>query len=194
MGTFIIVVAALAAAALYSVLLWKRKPTELWPWASGLLATLLSILLGVAVALALFTYTGSQEDAASKARHLRLIKAEMSDTFRILSSDETMNITVGQSTQSVHVAYIQPISIEQAAQSALFDEVTTENLLLLARTMRMYNVKVQYLLAAVASGNSRGTVSHATGNVESTRQALLTDIKLMTKKLNVALSPSINVD
>lgn len=192
MAELTILVIALLAAAIYSTILWRRRRDELWPWTSGVLATLISVLLGVAVALALFKYTNAQADASSRQRFRHLLRAEMSDTFRILSSEETMSISMRGTTQTVHIAYIQPLSIEQAAQSGLFDEVQTENLLLLARTMRMYNLKVQYLLGGVAAGTSSEAVHHASVNVESTREAVLADIRLMMKKLDMELSPSIH--
>lgn len=188
----LIILLALTAIAVYSYILRCKEPSELWPWTSGLLATLLSVVLGVAVALLLFRYTGNQEDALSRTRFRNLLRAEMTDTFRILASDETMYISLGQSTCSVHVAYIQPIVIEEAAKSGLFEEITTENLLHLARKMRMYNLKTQYLLSAVASNNSKVAMGHACTNVEVTRLAILDDLTIMMKKLHLEFSTTID--
>jgi hypothetical protein len=192
MQEIVVTVVALAVIIAYTLILKRHKPLEVWTWASGLLATLVSVALGIAVALTLFKYTNAQQDATNKVRFQQLLKAEMSDTYRILSAGEAMNVNFGESTQRVHVAYIQPLSIEEAAKSGLFDVVATENLMLLARTMRMYNIKCQYFLTALSAGHSREVVRHAGANVEETRQAVLNDITLMTMKLHLELSPSIN--
>ena len=188
----LIILLALTAIAVYSYVLRRRKPSEGWSWVSGLLATLISIVLGVAVALLMFRYTGEQEDAVSRMRFRHLLKAEMTDTFRILASDETMDISSGQSTCSVLVTYIQPIAIEEAAKSALFDEITTENLLHLARKMRMYNLKTQFLLSSLAADNSRVVMEFACTNVKVTRLAILDDLTLMMDRLHMEFPPSID--
>lgn len=191
-GELIIVAVALVTAVVYSTIICRRKPAELWPWTSNIFATLISVLLGVAVALALFKYTNVKVDAGNRERFRHMLNAEMSDTFRILSSGETMAINIGDTRKDVLVAFIQPLSIEKAAQSGLFDEAKTENLLHLARKMRMYNLEVQYLLGAITNGRLNEVARHASDNVESTRQAVLSDIRLMTKQLELNLSPSIH--
>ena len=170
-------------------------PQHLWNWFSSLIATFVSVLLAVIVGITLFNYNQDKTKTNERKTYLSLLQSELSDTKRILSDSGKMNVNINNNAYPVLVTYIQPIVLEDAARSGLFNEVISENLLHLARKMKMFNLTTNFLLNIIASGRaSENHISNAVQNVEGTRKGIIEGIEHMVKQLKINLSSSINVD
>ena len=193
--TIIVVIVYSYAIANY----FNCLPQHLWNWLSSLIATFVSVLLAVIVGITLFNYSQDKTKINDRKTYLSLLQSELSDTNRILSDSGKMNININNNTYPVLVTYIQPIVLEDAARSGLFNEVISENLLHLARKMKMFNLMTNFLLNIIASGrasdpNLPNHISNAVQNVEGTRKGIIEGIEHMAKQLKINLSSSINVD
>ncbi len=204
MITPIVLCIAALVTAIYTCLVYRigARPNSnsvVWNWWHRLISTSVSVLLGVVVAVQMFAYESKSETERTENRHLYLLKAEMSDTYRILQDNESMTLYVGSTNYPVLVTYIQPLAIEDAAKSGLFTALQTENLLHLARKMRMFNLKTTHYLHLIAQNAAfdssyEGKVAHATRNVEETRASILEAIDLCRQQLGIDLSESVNMD
>ncbi len=192
-GPIIIAVLALLVAALYSIRVTYATPYEVWSWWHTFVATIVSIVFALAIGIALFDYQAKRADEVRIKQFRSLISDELSDTIQTLSSGDRMVVHVESSAHEILLAYIQPLVLEEAVKSGLFDSLHTENMLHIARKMHMYNTKTSYFLSVLTAGSSSrhfgSLVAHATQNVEETRQAIVENLRSLLKQMDLPLSP-----
>lgn len=121
----------------------------------------------------------------------------MSDACRVLKDPQSTTLYIGRTNYPVLITYVQPLAIEDAARSGLFTPIQTENLLHLARKIRMFNVKTQFCLSVLAQNRAldpsyQARVEYATRNVGETRTGILEAIDLCKRQLGIELSASVN--
>lgn len=195
--SIIVMIVAILIAIFYSLLIHSHIPNEIWGWYHSLISTSVSILIGIAIAIIIFYYQTKMIDNARKNQLRNLLSAEISDSLRILEGGESMVINLGDSTEKVTIVFIQPLVLEDAFRSGLFNSVESENMIHLARKMRMYNLKVSYLISAISSAannpNSENIIRHAVTNVENSKKAIIEDLSFLLKQMKLPLSPSIKL-
>jgi hypothetical protein len=111
--------------------------------------------------------------------------AELIDTREALDPEGLPGFTMAfpdGSTVEVHVAFLQPLILEDAARSGLFGSVDTSNWMLLARKMRVYNNKVSYFQTAVVT-ERKNLIHHAITNIEDTHKAIARDTEQLLQTL-----------
>lgn len=182
-------VLTIVLAVIYSALIYYRQREKFWDWLNTLSATALSFFLALVAGIYLFNQQAIATGKASQEDLRRLLGAEMSDDLRILNDPSRMSITFpsGKKT-TVLITFVQPLVIEKAALSGLFTVSESENLLHIARKMRMLNLKIEYFLGLVQSRANEATFMHAITNIEETRLANIAGIKVVANQLNIELS------
>ena len=130
----------LLIAAGYSLAVYCFQPEKLWDWLNTLVGSGLSFFLAVLGGIYLFKLqTNADENSERNALHA-LLAAEFSDLVRILGDSSRMGLTLQSGAkQSVLIAFVQPLATEKAALSGLLSQGESENLLHLARKLRMLN-------------------------------------------------------
>lgn len=191
----IVAILAILIAVLYSLIVHHRAPDEVWGWLHTLVATVVSVVFAVAIGVALFNHQTKVTDRA-RTRQLRAsLSAEISDIIRELDSEYSMTINLPTSKATVLLTYIQPLILEDAARSGLFNAVYTENMLHLAQKIHIYNIKVSYLFSVLTAGSSKPTFEpqtlHAIQNVEKTRKAIIEDLHFLLKQMDLPRSSSV---
>ena len=189
------VIIAILIAVLYSLMVHHLAPDAVWGWRHTFVATVVSVVFAVAIGVALFNHQTNVTDRARTRQFRASLSAEISDIIREISSGNFMTIHLSTSSQKVLITYIQPLILEDAARSGLFNSVHTENMLHLAQKIRMYNIKVSYLFSVLTAGSSKPAFEpqtlHAIQNVEETRKAIIEDSHFLLKQMDLPLSPSV---
>lgn len=200
-GNMIIIVmgVALVIAGSYTIVVHRygsksSASSHLWSWWHGFISTLVSVLLGVAVGVYMFKYQSGQTDKTQKCKLLSLLNAELSDTHRALSlpDEQKMKLIVGSTNYLVLVVYIQPLVLEEAARSNLFEPRETEEMLLTARSMKLFNLITDQLLrsATFGTGYPEDKMRFWVENQERGRKNVLGNTTSLLKQLGLRLSPT----
>jgi hypothetical protein len=183
-----LVVAAVAAALVYSLLVRFHEPAKLWDWFNTLIGTSLSFGLALLGSNYLFNVQASvtREDERSDLR--KLLTAELGDIRRILSDSDRMEIHYhnGPADRPL-ITFVQPLVVEKAALSGLFSQLESENLLHAARKIRMYGAKRDFVLTVIAARTDEATMRFATRNLEETRVAILGTVEHVAREMDLQL-------
>jgi hypothetical protein len=195
MNSSIIFWAAIALAAVYTGIVQIAAKGQRWAWWHRLVSTIVSVLLGIVIAMHIYSLQQNDQREGQKRRILYLLNAELLDTYRVLTSTNDFAIITNNDRFSAQVGFIQPLITEEAVKSGLFDQFLTEQLIHLARKMRFYNVCVDNVIRVANSfsgdPNYERRVRHATMNSELNRNTLIEDVETIRK--NIGLPPAINV-
>lgn len=175
----------------YSVYVFKNAPDQLWNWYHGLVATLLSIMLGVVAGFLVYYHQKAYENRTDTETTRILLQQELSHLKRLLATGDRATITIDTTTYSPLIISLQPLALEKAAQSGHFDPIETANMLHIAGKIRTYNLQVQFLLTTLNASNTdqgyQSRLKFVLSNLEAARKALLNDIEFEAKKLNISL-------
>ncbi|HCE92365.1 MAG TPA: hypothetical protein DEV74_07650 [Acidovorax sp.] len=91
-------------------------------------------------------------------------------------------------SRSVLIAFVQPLATEKAALSGLLAQIESENLLHLARKLRMLNFKSEHLMGLIQSRADEQFLIHAIDNIEQTRIATVEGVRHVAKQVGLALN------
>lgn len=182
--------ATIVLAIAYSFVLYYKQPDKLWDWATTLVGSGLSFFLAILGGLYLFNHQNKATAEASRKDLRELLCAEISDMLRILTDPDRMSLNLPEMgmTKKVLVAFVQPLMVEKAAGSGLFNRQETENLLHLARKARMYNFKVQHMMGVIQSSSNQQFVAHAADNVELTRKGTVDGLRQVASQLHLSIN------
>ncbi len=194
----ITVTAALLIIAVYTIILVKKRH-PLIEWWNSLIATSVSVILGISVGIFLFNYSKKQSDVVQRQQFIDLLGSELANTRQILSKEDSLTITVGEKNISFLISSLEPSSIQEAAQSNLFNPLQTAALLILSQRYKMFNIKCDHLLnilllAGDQSRNADVLLSQARDNIEQTRRSILESINFLENELHLDLSDSRNFE
>jgi hypothetical protein len=186
MSTPLVALMAVLAAAIYSCIVSYFYPDKLWDWLNTLVGSFLSFFLAMISGIWLYNKQSQLAAEKSKQEMKTVLASELSDLHRILTSGEMMPLKYPSGkTDSVLVTFVQPITVEKAAQSSLFSSRDTENLLHLARKVRMFQLIIEHFLGLLRSGAKEEYIAHTIRNSEETRQALIADIRQISDQMQL---------
>lgn len=191
-----VVIGAILIAVLYYLRVRHLAPSEVWSWWHTFIATIVSVIFAVAIGIALFNYQTKIIDETRTQQLRTLLAIEISDTIKKLDSPNRLEIRLRSYTETVLLTYIQPLILEDAVRSGLFNSLHTEKMLQLALEMRIYNTEVSYFLSVLTIESSNPDFEHqaihAIKNIEETRKLIIEDLLLLLKQMNLSLEPSYN--
>lgn len=173
---------SLLMAALYTLIIIKTKKDELWGWLNSLFSSLISILLGVVIAILIFNVQNKITDKNKKGSFLKLISYTFQTTkINLNSKPDTINF--GDFNKSVVLALLEPSPIESAVNSGLFRAEETAYLLSLETNMKLYNQKVTYFLSLIPSNiplkQHKIFLKGAVDDIEKNRELILKTIDML---------------
>lgn len=181
----------LITATGYSLVVFCLHHEKFWDWLNTFVGTGLSFFVAVLSGIILWRH---QTNAAENSEHkalCALLTAEFSDLISILSDTSRMDIALPSKVKcSVLIAFVQPLATEKAALSGLFKQMERENLLHLARKLRMFNFKLEYFLGLIQSRAEEQFLIHAADNIEQTRIATIESIRQVAKQLELSINES----
>lgn len=163
-------------ALVYTVIVSRQGREITWNWWHRLVSTLVSVLIGVSVTLAIFHYQQSLTRAKERARLVTVLESELSDELDYLTSGEQTTITSQDKQYSFLITRLHPQTLVDAAKSGLFDEVTTLNLFRLSRKMEVYDVEVEHVLHLVSTSTPGSSYEWAQRNMNESKAAIISDI------------------
>ena len=133
--------AAIVIAVTYSVLVHTKAKDEIWSWYHRLVSTVVSVILGIAVALGMFLFERQKVRSALTARHRTILSSEIAEAYEALrDTNSVLRVTVGRRDYIfTAVAVLEPSPLEVAGRSGLFPEAPTLNMLRVAQKMRLYS-------------------------------------------------------
>jgi len=174
-----ILLSCVVAIALYSVVVYRKNREQMWPWLNTIVATLLSVLFAIMLALGTYTYQEDQDTDKRRDRHEEMVATELGYLHDHLINGESMNVTVGDEVIEVLVTFIQPICLEEASKSGLFSPSISTNMLIVAREVHLYNWLVRNLVPIMTSDSSDTTHIHwILDNIRKARESIIQDIEL----------------
>ena len=148
---------AISIAVIFSCLIQENSQDQIWSWWSGLTSALVSVLLGISIAIGIFFFQNSVTQKQEKEKYLFLLGTELSATWQGLHTvDNPLNINIGDKIYKFHVTFLQLIVLEEAARTGLFDKDETRILLKLARWISFHNMNLNLLISIMSNlGNDR---------------------------------------
>ncbi len=166
----------------------RWHPDSLWSWRSAFVSTLISVVLGLVVGLKLFEFSQKTATVNDRARYVRLIGYELASLKDLLSDTGGSHVTINGKPYPMLLTHLEPVVIEDAARSGLFREAETENLLSLARIIRVLNMECQVAVNIVVSAPSNDSsflarVQMTSNNLEKTRTAALAKVEDIQEEL-----------
>ncbi len=179
----------IVVVALYSAAVYCAQPKEIWSWLNTLVGTGLAFFLAILAGLYLFNRQ-NEISKKSQTEDLRsILTAEFSDLVRILSDTERMRVTLSSGNiENVLIAFIQPLATEKSALSGLFTQIESENLLHIARKVRMLNFKTEYFVGLIQSRADEPAMKHAIDNIEQTRDSVIKNLTQVATQMKIKIN------
>ncbi|MDF2411188.1 hypothetical protein GWQ29_17470 [Aeromonas sp. 2HA2] len=175
--------------AIYSLAVYCLKPDKFWDWLNVLISSGLSFFLAVLCGMYLFKLQGTARDLAERKALQNLLSAEFSDLLRILGDSSRMEITLPSGNKrKILIALVHPLAIDKSALSSLFSKLESENLLHLARKLKMLNFKSEYLMSTIQAGADEQFILHAADNLDETRIAIISDLGHLALQLKLSIN------
>jgi len=173
----------------YSFAVICQQPDKFWDWLNTLVGSGLSFFLAVLGGIYLFRLQNAATERSEREALRELLCAEFSDLIRILSDTSKMELTTQSGlTKSVLVAFVQPLVIEKSAVSGLFSRQESENLLHIARKIRMFSFKTEHMMSVIQARAEEQFIIHAADNVEQTRVGTIEGIRHVARQLGISIN------
>jgi len=187
---------ALILGIAYTLIVHRKSPSQRWAWLHSAVAILVSVLLGISVALFMFSAQQASLAREQKHRYLSLLTLELSSVHQRLRDDTRVNITCpGGKVYQAQITYIQPVVLEEAGKSGLFNEPDSFMILDLAGSIRMWNIKTPYLFAVMNSNPSDGKyemkLQWVLTNLDRARSGILNGTSMLSQQLGIELKKNI---
>ena len=115
-------------------------------WISTLVATFVGAVLALAVGIGLFNYQAGETDRKRQSQLLEALAAELQANLDLLRSGRLHLIEAGDKEWKLALVHLQPLIIEEAVRSGVFDSEDTHKFIHLERAIRSYNADVSYVL------------------------------------------------
>lgn len=145
--TFLVLAIAILIVVGYGCLIRKKRPDQVWSWWNSLVATLVSVLLGVSVAIFIFYLQNSATQSQQRQKYLSLLDTELAATWQALQTvDNPLEVRRGDKTYTFYIGFLESSILEEAARSGRFDEIETRALFKLLRYIRFHNMILNLLL------------------------------------------------
>lgn len=187
--TTIAIIFTLAIVLVYSAVVFHLQHDKFWDWLNTLVGSGISFFLAILGGIILYRFQAKAEEKNNRDSQVSLLSAELADLISVLSDSSCLEVELpSKNSRRVLIATVQPLVIEKAAVSGLFTETESENLLHLARKLRMLNFKSQYFMGLISSRSEEQFLVNAIDNIEQTRVASIDGIRLVAKQLGIMLS------
>ncbi len=180
-------------AIVYTICVWMKKRDEIWNWLHSLIATFVSVLIGVTIAISLFFLQNHYTEQLEKEKYCSLLMSELTNSYRALTTKgEPLRVYFDDEIYSFHhITILQTIALEDAARSGLFDEIHTTTMLAMARVMRQRNMEVELFLNLLSQSNPTSNSTYKSmikmmrDSLNKTKFFILHDIALLDRELNL---------
>ena len=187
----IAVLVSLILSIAYFLYIKSYVKDKTWDTATNFVTTILSIVIGAMISIILYNLQQKMESEQRVTELRKNLQAELSDINRVLNSGDVITVN----GLPFLATFIEPIIIDECAKSGLFETKEVENFLHISRKIKFYNVQVNYFLSILTTSNnpfSPEILTHCQKNMETSRVAIINDIKTIQTQLNLSLSDSIN--
>jgi hypothetical protein len=173
----------------YSLAVVYQQPEKFWDWLNTLVGSGLSFFLAVLGGIYLFRLQNAITEKSERDDLRELLGAEISDLIRILSDDARLRlVTQSGATKQILIAFVQPLVIEKSAVSSRFNQLESENLLHLARKIRMFNFKSEHMITIIQARADEQFLVHAADNLEETRSATISGLRHVAHQLGISIN------
>ena len=126
---------------LYTLVVLIFSQNNFWDWLHTLFSTLFSVLFALIVGIFLFHHQKIITDGESREQYRILLADELLFISTVFNSTPQLTINFPSGSISTKITYVKPLILEDAAHSGLFNNSDTTKMLLLARMIRVYNIK-----------------------------------------------------
>lgn len=175
----------------YTICVYRKKPNEMWSWLHSLMSTFVSVLIGVSIAILLFFFQSKYADQQERGRYQSLLRSELAYSYRELCGKaDPLTFNFNDASYSFHnVALLQPVVLEDAGRSGLFDANQASNMLGTARDMRLRNKTIDIVLSLLSQGNldpaCESIIKLTLSNFDRATSDILQDMNILDEELNL---------
>lgn len=174
----------------------KKSTSEILSWFHSFFATLVSVLLGVSVAMYLFNIQQENKAKSDKERLLSLLSLELTRIQHILKDSKRSNLTLpGGQIVKLQIISLESVILEQAGKSGLFNASESFMMLDLTGSIRNWNRKTEGLQNSInsSSGNPNfaSRINWYIENIDKSRSGILTGTTLLSKELKISLNKKV---
>ncbi len=157
----------------FSALVGLLAPGEFWGAISTFIATLISVIGAFFIGVGLYNSQVRIADAKRVEQLSEVLVSELSGTIDALKRAAEHKVEPpSPQWDTVPVTYVQPIILEDAARSGLFNTEVTKKMLLLARTVHLYNLRVSQLFSLLSAGGFQAGWDYHHYQITSAGQAI----------------------
>jgi len=180
----------------YSLALLRWKKEEFWNWCHAALATLLSVAIGISVAMGIFQLQQAHVSKQERVRYVKLLTLELSYAQHSLRDTQRTHITTrsGQRFEA-QLTGLHPASLDAAANSGLFSDRVTFIMHDLSGSMLFWNTKTESFLASLSTQadapGQTSSIKWYAENLERARAGILRGIALLAEELEIELRTDI---
>ncbi len=185
---------ALLIGIVYSAIIYDidKPETALVSWFNSLFATLISVLLGISVAMLLFQAQQKCISNKDRERFRSLLCLELTNIYKLLSLEKFTNLTLPNGKQtSLQILTLKSVITEHAGASGLFKDIDSFTMFSLSSSIKMWNRKTEGLMNAINSNPSYpGFISQIEWykeNLEESKKGIFEGISKLTKSLKIDL-------
>jgi len=172
----------------YTYYVHRSAPEQRWSWWHTLLATLLSVSLGVSAGFWVYWKQASIADEARNAQLRQALQAELSDCYVTLKYGTPLTVTIAGRSVALQGGQLHPVILDQAAASGAFDSIDSLNMLYLSRRMHTYNRGGEFLFDAMLAPPSTTRdelILNAIATAENRRAFLISNILQLCHQLEL---------
>lgn|GEM_PF-6192716 len=180
----------------FSVYIKANHQAQWIPWISSTVGSLISILFGISIAIALFFYQSNVNNIAEKNKYIKLLGLELSAIHGHLGDDSQAELTMPSGDViNVKLVGIEHEVLREAGLSGLFDEEISFLMLDQSSSIDFYNTKTEAMMQAINTSSKdpayESRLKWLNKNLSSARVGILTGTRMIAEKLDVDIEPTV---
>lgn len=154
----------IALTATYSAVA-LREESQAWGWFHSLIATLVAAVAALRISLLQVTHQSRLNDRSRRKQYEALLEVELQDILDTLNAQSDLRLPVRTKAgplHLLHLPYLQPLILEDAARSGLFEPDATRRMVVLCRAIRAYHWQADQFVASLGlQSNQEVVATHA---------------------------------
>lgn len=176
----------------YSLIVHFFAKEKRWDWWNTFIATIISVVGAMIVGIWLYNQQVNSDNVDNANKYKILLTQEISQILYFLENSYANNCvkihTADGKKFRVSCAYIQPLVLEDAARSGLFEGDISVRMLICAQEIRMHNERfVNFNSYANSPSDSKlkTDVEELSKDMENLRKDIITNLKELSDKMKL---------
>lgn len=193
--SLLIAIGAVALVVAWTVAIHCWSIPDKWSaWGHTLVSTFASVMLGVVAAMWIYDFQKTSEEEANRKQLRTLLYSELRDSLTKLSTSDFRYFKerggiAPNLKHDIFYSNVNPLILEEAGKSNLFESSHIASMLKLAREMRTYNAEVSQvhdlIFLRVPGYNPQALVDIQGAQIERIRVEIVNEAKSLLTKMDL---------